>query len=135
MSNSSFEIDTSSKFVNSKQFEVKALWKCQFLFFFFSELNFNTRRDYGEIKMLSAPILHQLIWQWSMILYLGCNLQVRDIYLHCLNQMKPWRGMTILTKLRLCLVTVFVFYFQIFFFGEYKEKKNSCIFEIKNMFG
>ena len=30
----------------------------------------------------------------------------------------------------------FCFLFSnIFFFWEYKEKKNSCIFEIKNMFG
>ena len=38
-------------------------------------------------------------------------------------------------KLRLCLVTVFVFYFQKLVSGNIKEKQFSCIFEIKNMFG
>ena len=36
---------------------------------------------------------------------------------------------------RLCLVTVFVFYFQKLVFGNIKKKQFSCIFEIKNMFG
>ena len=40
-----------------------------------------------------------------------------------------------LKKLRLCLVTIFVFYFQKLVFGNIKEKQFSCIFEIKNMFG
>ena len=40
-----------------------------------------------------------------------------------------------LKKLRLCLVTVFVFYFQKLVFGNIKKKQFSCIFEIKNMFG
>ena len=38
-------------------------------------------------------------------------------------------------KLRLCLVTVFVFYFQKLVFGNIKKKQFSYIFEIKNMFG
>ena len=40
-------------------------------------------------------------------------------------------------KLGLCLVTVFVFYFQklVFVFGNIMKKQFSCIFEIKNMFG
>ena len=38
-------------------------------------------------------------------------------------------------KFRLCLVTVFVFYFQKLVFGNIKKKQISCIFEIKNMFG
>ena len=38
-------------------------------------------------------------------------------------------------NIRLCLVTVFVFYFQKLFFGNTKKKQFSCIFEIKNMFG
>ena len=38
-------------------------------------------------------------------------------------------------SLRLCLVTVFVFYFQKLDFGNIKKKQFSCIFEIKNMFG
>ena len=37
--------------------------------------------------------------------------------------------------LRLCLVIVFVFYFQKLVFGNIKKKQFSCIFEIKNMFG
>ena len=37
--------------------------------------------------------------------------------------------------LRLCLVTIFVFYFQKLVFGNIKKKQFSCIFEIKNMFG
>ena len=37
--------------------------------------------------------------------------------------------------LRLCLVTVFVFYFKKLVFGNIKKKQFSCIFEIKNMFG
>ena len=37
--------------------------------------------------------------------------------------------------LRLCLVTVFVFYFQKLVFENIKKKQFSCIFEIKNMFG
>ena len=37
--------------------------------------------------------------------------------------------------LKLCLVTIFIFYFQNFVFGNIKKKKFSCIFEIKNMFG
>ena len=36
---------------------------------------------------------------------------------------------------RLCLVTVFVFYFQKLAFGNIKKKQFSCIFKIKNMFG
>ena len=39
-----------------------------------------------------------------------------------------------LKTLRLCLVTVFVFYFQKLVFGNIKKKQFSCIFEIKNMF-
>ena len=38
-------------------------------------------------------------------------------------------------KLRLCLVTVFVFYFQKLVFWNIKKKQFSCIFKIKNMFG
>ena len=38
-------------------------------------------------------------------------------------------------KFRLCLVTVFVFYFQKLVFENIKKKQFSCIFEIKNMFG
>ena len=38
-------------------------------------------------------------------------------------------------KLRLCLVTVFVFYFQKLVLENIKKKQFSCIFEIKNMFG
>ena len=38
-------------------------------------------------------------------------------------------------NVRLCLVTVFVFYFQKLVFGNIKKKRFSCIFEIKNMFG
>ena len=34
-------------------------------------------------------------------------------------------------KIRLCLVTVFVFYFQKIVFGNIKKKQFSCIFEIK----
>ena len=37
--------------------------------------------------------------------------------------------------LRLCQVTVFVFYFQKLVFENIKKKQFSCIFEIKNMFG
>ena len=33
-----------------------------------------------------------------------------------------------------CLITVFVFYFQKFVFGNIKKNQFSCIFEIKNMF-
>ena len=35
----------------------------------------------------------------------------------------------------LCLVIVFVFYFQKLVFGNIKKKQFSCIFEMKNMFG
>ena len=38
-------------------------------------------------------------------------------------------------KFRLCLVIVFVFYFQKLVFENIKKKQFSCIFEIKNMFG
>ena len=38
-------------------------------------------------------------------------------------------------NIRLCLVTIFVFYFQKLVFGNIKKKQFSCIFEIKNMFG
>ena len=38
-------------------------------------------------------------------------------------------------KTRLCLVTVFVFYFQKLVFENIKKKQFSCIFEIKNIFG
>ena len=38
-------------------------------------------------------------------------------------------------NLRLCLVTVFVFYFQNLVFWNIKKKQFSYIFEIKNMFG
>ena len=34
-------------------------------------------------------------------------------------------------KKKLCLVTVFVFYFQKVFFGNIKKKQFSCIFKIK----
>ena len=37
--------------------------------------------------------------------------------------------------LRLCLIIVFVFYFQKLVFEDRKKKKISCIFEIKNLFG
>ena len=43
--------------------------------------------------------------------------------------------MKTIKKLRLCLVTIFVFYFQKLFSGNIKKKQFSCIFEIKNMFG
>ena len=36
-------------------------------------------------------------------------------------------------RIKLCLVTIFVFYFQKLVFGNMKKKKISCIFEIKNM--
>ena len=36
--------------------------------------------------------------------------------------------------IRLCLVTVFVFYFQKLILGNIKKKRFSCIFEIENMF-
>ena len=36
-------------------------------------------------------------------------------------------------KLRLCLVTIFVFYFQKLVFENIKKKQFSFIFEIKNM--
>ena len=42
---------------------------------------------------------------------------------------------TFMSKLRLCLVTVFVFYFEKLVFGNIKKKQFSSIFEIKNMFG
>ena len=45
---------------------------------------------------------------------------------------KNWRNNA---KLRLCLVTVFIFYFQKLVFGNIKKKQFSYIFEIKNMFG
>ena len=39
-------------------------------------------------------------------------------------------------KLRICLVTVFIFYFRKLVFGNIKKKKQfSCIFQIKNMSG
>ena len=38
-------------------------------------------------------------------------------------------------NLRLCLVIVFIFYFQKLIFENIKKKQISCIFEIKNMFG
>ena len=38
-------------------------------------------------------------------------------------------------KFRLYLITVFIFYFQKLVFENIKKRKNSCIFEIKNMFG
>ena len=40
-----------------------------------------------------------------------------------------------LQQLRLCLVTVFIFYFQKLVFENIKKKQFSYIFEIKNMFG
>ena len=40
-----------------------------------------------------------------------------------------------ITRFRLCLVTVFVFYFQKIVFGNIKKKQFSYIFKIKNMFG
>ena len=44
-------------------------------------------------------------------------------------------SMMVYRETRLCLVTVFVFYFQKLIFGNLKKKQFSCIFEIKNMFG
>ena len=43
----------------------------------------------------------------------------------------------ILKSFMLCLVTVFVLYFQKLVLGNIKKKKKqfSCIFEIKNIFG
>ena len=38
-------------------------------------------------------------------------------------------------NVRLCLVTVFVFYFQKLVFENIKKKQFSYIVEIKNMFG
>ena len=35
----------------------------------------------------------------------------------------------------MCLITVFIFYFQKLVLGSIKKKQLSCIFEIKNMFG
>ena len=40
-----------------------------------------------------------------------------------------------LRTLKLCLVTVYFFYFQKLVFRNIKKKQFSCIFEIKNMFG
>ena len=38
-------------------------------------------------------------------------------------------------RIRICLVIVFVFYFQKLVFENIKKKQFSYIFEIKNMFG
>ena len=46
-----------------------------------------------------------------------------------------WFFFFLVEKVRLCLVIVFVFYFQKLVFGNIKKKKFYCIFEIKNMFG
>ena len=40
-----------------------------------------------------------------------------------------------LRTLKLCLVTIYFFYFQKLVFRNIKKKQFSCIFEIKNMFG
>ena len=56
----------------------------------------------------------------------------------CLNIIKkrnPIHLMCVLKILRLCLITVFIFYFQKLVFRNIKKKQFSCIFEIKNMFG
>ena len=54
----------------------------------------------------------------------------------CTNAMtRMEKRKTKIKKLRLCLVTVFVFYFQKLAFENIKKKQFSCIFEIKNMFG
>ena len=45
--------------------------------------------------------------------------------------LKGWK----LEKIRLCLVIVFIFYFQKLVFRNIKKNKISFIFEIKNMFG
>ena len=37
--------------------------------------------------------------------------------------------------IRLCLVTIFIFYFKKLVFENRKKKQFSCIFEIKIMFG
>ena len=51
------------------------------------------------------------------------------MYIVCKNLFKK------IKILRLCLVTVFIFYFQKLVFGNIKKKQFSYIFEIKNMFG
>ena len=45
------------------------------------------------------------------------------------------RAFTLVVLKILCLVTVFVFYFQKLVFENIKKKQFSYIFEIKNMFG
>ena len=60
--------------------------------------------------------------------------QLFFIYLFSRNNTHN-KGKILNGKLRLYLVTVFVFYFQKHIFGNIKKKQFSCIFEIKNMFG
>ena len=55
------------------------------------------------------------------------------IYIYIYNNQYSIKFYGLIT-LRLCLVIVF-FFFSKTCFGEYKEKKNYFIFEIKNMFG
>ena len=43
--------------------------------------------------------------------------------------------LTCIDSLKLCLVTIFVFYFQKLVFGNIKKKQFTYIFKIKNMFG
>ena len=45
-----------------------------------------------------------------------------------------WKRLEI-ERIRLCLITIFIFYFQKLVFWNIKTKQFSCIFEIKNIFG
>ena len=97
----------------------------EFNFFFFTSLQFSflyIRRsrklnDLGE-SLERALIKTLVVWLYREVLGLSS---------YCLG--------LALKKLRLCLVTIFVFYFQKLVFENIKKKQFSCIFEIKNMFG
>ena len=121
-------------------------------------LFFRFRVYFRQLQRLQGCCGHFLILQWyiGLILliewYFGLFQTQGNIYgrFPCFggyfcNFMRFWGvgGVWLFFKVsrvfwslfRLCLVTVFVFYFQKLVFGNIKKKQFSHIFEIKNMFG
>ena len=78
----------------------------------------------GKLKAVFLGVKHGK-WYFNLI---GCKR--KKILNLVIEKMENVVGI-----LRVCLVIVFVFYFQKLVFGNIKKKQFSCIFEIKNMFG
>ena len=91
---------------------------------------------HGQLKKLSRRDIPNLLWgRLAQKRFEAQNIWIRQTSFFnpsvSLESSIPkgWE------HLSLCLVTVFIFYFQKLVFENIKKKQFSYIFEIKNMFG